>query len=63
MAHPRDEDVYPFGTKVYRPKTKQKGIIVDHTFLKDGKNFLHYLIKIEGKEGNYCWLHDEIEKA
>lgn len=61
MAHPRDDQVYPLGTVVRLHKTGEFAIIKDHTFLKDGKNFLHYLAEIEGRKGLYCLIHDEVD--
>lgn len=61
MAHPKDEDVYPIGTTVRRIKTGEFARITDIVFQFNGKNFLHYLGEIEGREGKYCLLHDEVE--
>jgi len=44
-------------------KTGEFAIIRDRTFLMDGKNFLHYRAEIEGKEGLFCLLHSEVDKA
>lgn len=59
--HPRDEDVYPAGTRVRIKKTGEKAVIRDVVFLKDGKNFLHYEGEIEGKEGHFVLYHRNIE--
>lgn len=62
MAHPKDHEVYPVGTVVRLKDTGQFAIIKQHTFLKDGQNFLHYLGIIEGRgDGLYCLIHDEVD--
>jgi hypothetical protein len=61
VMHPKDNEVYPIGTVVRIKKTGVFAIIRKHGFLKDGKNFLHYLGEIEGKEGLFALYHDDIE--
>jgi hypothetical protein len=58
----RDEDTYPIETVVRVKKTGQFAIIKKRTFLKDEKNFLHYLAIIEDRgPGLYCIMHDEVD--
>jgi hypothetical protein len=58
----KDEDVYPVDTVVRLHKTGEFALIVDRTFLKDGKNFLHYLAKIEGRGDHmYAVYHEEVD--
>jgi hypothetical protein len=59
--HPKDNEVYPIGTVVRIKKTGVFAIIRKHGFLKDGKNFLHYLREVEEKEGLFALYHDDIE--
>lgn len=61
MPHPRDNELLPIGTRVFRPKTGQYGVIRKYNFQYQGTNFLNYEVEIEGKKGLYCCLHDEIE--
>lgn len=59
MVH--DEDTYPIDTIVRIRKTGEFAIIVDKTFLKDGKGFMNYLAQIEGREGKYAFYHEDID--
>jgi hypothetical protein len=61
VAHPKDSEVYPIGTVVRLLKTGEFARIIDHTFLFEGRNFLHYLGEIEGREGRWCLIHGEVE--
>lgn len=65
MAHPKDEEVYPVGTVVRLQKTGEFALIQKRVFLKNGKNFLHYLGQIEGRDsglpGYYVIYHDEVD--
>jgi hypothetical protein len=45
---------------VVRLKTGQFAIIKQVCYLKEEKNFLHYLGEIEGKRGLYALYHDDI---
>lgn len=61
MAHPKDDEVYPVGTVVRRHKTGEFAIIRDVVFRKENKYFSHYRAEIEGREGLYCIIHDEVD--
>lgn len=56
-----DSDTYPEGTVVRIKKTGQLAIIKKRQFLKNGRNFMHYLAEIEEREGLYCVFHEDIE--
>lgn len=62
MPHPKDSEIYPLNSVVRIKKTGEFAVIKDHTFLKDGKNFLNYLTEIEGRPKKlYPLYHDDIE--
>lgn len=61
MAHPKDDEAYPEGTVVRIKRTGEMAIIRGRQFMKEGRNFLHYLAEIEGREGLYALYHDDIE--
>ena len=61
MAHPADNEIYPIGTVVRLKRTGEFAIIRKQNFLKDEKGFLHYLGEIEGREGLYCLIHDQLD--
>jgi hypothetical protein len=64
MAHPRDDEVYPVGTVVRLKKTGEFARIEKRIFLKDERNFLHYLGQIDGRKsgpGYYAIYHDEVD--
>ena len=56
------KEIYPLDTVVRIKKTGELALIRSHTFLKDGRAFLHYLGIIEGR-GDSLWAlyHDDIE--
>ena len=66
MAHPKDNEIFPIETVVSLIKTGEFAIIKKQVFLKDEKNFLHYLAKIEGRDHGkedkayYVIYHHEI---
>jgi len=57
----KDEDIYPIDTVVRIKKTGQFAIIKQIAFQFNGRNFLHYLGNIEGRDGLYALYHDEID--
>jgi len=62
IRHPKDDEIYPVGTVVRLHKTGEFAIIRSHTFLYDGRNFLHYMGEIEGKgSGHYYIAHTEVD--
>jgi hypothetical protein len=53
---------YPVDTVVRIKRTGQFALITDVFFLKDKRDFLHYLGKIEGRgEGEYALYKKDIE--
>jgi hypothetical protein len=53
-------EIYPLDTVVRFKKTGELAIIRSRTFLKDGRNFLHYLGVIEGRgDGMWALFHDD----
>jgi hypothetical protein len=58
----KDEDIYPLDTVVRIKRTGQFAMIKKQQFVKDGKGFLHYLARIEGRgDGLYCVFHDDVD--
>jgi hypothetical protein len=50
---------YPVGTIVRLKRTGEFAIIVDRSYLKDGKEFLNYLAKIEGRADGWWAIYDD----
>jgi hypothetical protein len=61
MAQVPFEEVYPLDTIVRIRKTGLFARITHRTFLKDGRTFQHYLAEIDGREGNYCIFHQDVD--
>jgi hypothetical protein len=61
MAQIPFEEVYPLDTIVRIRKTGLFARITFQTFLCDKRTFQHYLAEVEGKEGNYCIFHQDVE--
>ena len=58
----RDEDTYPIGTVVRLRKTGEYAMLLKKSFMKDGKGFMNYLAKVEGKgEELYALYHEDID--
>ena len=58
----RDEDAYKPGTVVRIKKTGLFALIVEIGYQHEGRGFLHYLAKIDGKgEALYAVYHHDIE--
>lgn len=53
MAHPKDSEIYPLNTVIARNRTGEYAIIRNHTSQVEGREFLNYLVEIEGREGPY----------
>jgi len=58
--HPKDDEIYPLETRVIWKKNGLKAVIKRQTFQMGGKGFLHYLGEVQGRQGLYCLIHDEI---
>jgi len=58
----RDEETYPIGTIVRIRATGQFAIVVKKFFANEGKGFMNYLAKVEGKGEDLVELyHDDID--
>jgi hypothetical protein len=60
MAHPQEHEVWPVNTVIREIKTGQFALIKKQARMLDG-SFQHYLVEVEGKEGQYCAIHDRWE--
>jgi hypothetical protein len=65
LYHPTNierPDPFSVGTVVRIRKTGQFALITSFFYLKNKKDFLHYLGKIEGRgEGEYALYHQDLE--
>lgn len=60
MAHPSEEEVWPVDT-VIREKTTGEFAIIRQVMRHLDGSFQYYLVEKEGKEGQYCAIHDRWE--
>jgi hypothetical protein len=60
MAHPREDEVWPVGTVIRKIETGEFALIRQIVRHLDG-SFQYYLVEKEGKEGQYCAIHDRWE--
>lgn len=56
-----DNEIYPIDTVVRWKRTGEFGLIKKYTFQHEQRGFMNYLVQVEGKEGLYCWFHDDID--
>lgn len=56
-----DSEIYPIETVVRWKRTGEFGIIKKYTFQHEQKGFMNYLVLVEGKEGLFCWFHDDVD--
>lgn len=56
-----DSEIYPIDTVVRWKRTGEFGLIKSYTFQHEQRGFMNYLVEVEGKQGLYCWFHDDID--
>jgi len=56
-----DDQIYPIETVVRWKRTGEFGLVKSYTFQHDNKGFMNYLVEVEGREGLYCWFHDDVD--
>jgi hypothetical protein len=69
MSHPKDNQLYPIGTKAiwtrpsHRVKDKEVEVVIrNHCFQFDGKGFLNYEVEMAIEPGNlYAAFHDDLD--
>lgn len=57
----KEEDVYPVETVVRIKKTGLFALIKGHAYQSGNYGFLHYRGEIEGRDGEYCIFHQDVE--
>lgn len=57
----QDSDIHPIDTVVRWKRTGEFGMIKSYTFQKDNHGFMRCLVMVEGKQGLYCWFHQDVD--